>query len=146
MLMTFDDQEKRKGFKHGKLDLLSDSKMEDFFSRGIGGGQSFISQRKTEGEKNPEKSGHHLLYVDGKTIFYLSLYFIFSIFSFVSANNLYGSMETLKLPVSNFRWVPPAERKRMTAESILKIPPQDDIGYAFEVDLEYPEHLHKVNK
>ena len=55
-------------------------------------------------------------------------------------------METLKLPVSGFRWVPAAERKRMTAKSILKIPPQDDIGYAFEVDLEYPEHLHKVNK
>ena len=53
-------------------------------------------------------------------------------------------METLKLPVSGFRWVPANERKRMTAESILKIPPQDDIGYAFEVDLEYPEHLHKV--
>ena len=55
-------------------------------------------------------------------------------------------METLKLPVSGFRWVPANERKRMTAESILKIPPQDDIGYAFEVDLEYPEHLHKVYK
>ena len=55
-------------------------------------------------------------------------------------------METLKLPVSDFRWVPAAERKRMTAKSILKIPPQDDIGYAFEVDLGYPEHLHKVYK
>ena len=54
-------------------------------------------------------------------------------------------METLKLPVSNFRWVSTAEQKRMTAESIIKIPPQDDVGYAFEVDLEYPEHLHEVN-
>ena len=55
-------------------------------------------------------------------------------------------METLKLPVSNFQWVPDNERKRMTAESILKMSAQDDVGYAFEVDLEYPEHLHKVNK
>ena len=80
MLMTYDDQEKRKGFEHGgKLDLLSDPEMEDFFSRGIRGGQSFISQRKTKGEKNPEKAGHHLLYVDGNNIFY---FFLFRILNF----------------------------------------------------------------
>ena len=67
----------------GGLELLSDRKMEEFFSRGIRGGQSFISQRKAEGEKHPEKAGHHLLYVDGKTIFsYLFPYFhIFNFFS-----------------------------------------------------------------
>ena len=75
MLMTYDDREKRKGFEGGRLDLLSDPEMEAFFSRGIRGGQSFISQRKAEGEKFPEKAGHHLLYVDGKTHF-LSFFFI----------------------------------------------------------------------
>lgn len=61
---------------------------------------------------------------------------------FFSANNLYGSMETLKLPVSNFEWV---DVKGWTSQDILDIPPQDDVGYAFEVDLHYPSHLHKVN-
>ena len=52
----------------GALDLFSDPKMEEFFSKGIRGGQSFISQRYAEGENDPEKEGEHLLYVDGKAL------------------------------------------------------------------------------
>ena len=52
--------------KDGCLDLLSDPTMEQFFTRGIRGGQSFISQRYAEGLQNPESPGEHLLYVDGK--------------------------------------------------------------------------------
>ena len=55
-------------------------------------------------------------------------------------------METLKLPVSNFEWVSEKEMRHMTSEYIIKLPAQDDIGYAFEVDLKYPKHLHKVIK
>lgn len=51
-------------------------------------------------------------------------------------------METLKLPVSDFEWV---DVKNWTSQDILRIPPQGDVGYAFEVDLHYPSHLHKVN-
>ena len=54
-------------------------------------------------------------------------------------------METLKLPVSNFKWVPKSEFKRWTAKNIINIPSQDDTGYALEVDLHYPSHLHQVN-
>ena len=54
-------------------------------------------------------------------------------------------METLKLPVSDFKWVPKSEFKRWTAEDIINIPLQGDTGYAFEVDLHYPSHLHQVN-
>ena len=54
-------------------------------------------------------------------------------------------METLKLPVSNFKWVPKSEFKRWTAKDIINMPSQDDTGYAFEVDLHYPSHLHQVN-
>ena len=53
---------------NGYLDLLSDPSMEQFFTKGIRGGQSFISQRYAEGEKNPENAGKHLLYVDGENI------------------------------------------------------------------------------
>ena len=60
------------------------------------------------------------------------------------ANNLYGSMETLKLPVSNFAWVPKDKLQQMTSEYIINLPAQSNVGYAFEVDLTYPDHLHKV--
>ena len=71
MLKSFAEEENGKGC----LDLLSDPTMEQFFSRGIRGGQSFISQRYAEGEKNPEDAGKHLLYVDGKITL---IYFILS--------------------------------------------------------------------
>ena len=53
-------------------------------------------------------------------------------------------METLKLPVSNFVWLTKKEVQHMTAKNIIRLSAQDDIGYAFEVDLQYPNHLHKV--
>ena len=53
-------------------------------------------------------------------------------------------METLKLPVSNFTWLTKKEVRRMSSEDILSLPAQADIGYAFEVDMRYPNHLHKV--
>ena len=60
------------------------------------------------------------------------------------ANNLYGSMETLKLPVSNFAWVPKEKLQQMTSDYIINLPAQSNVGYTFEVDLIYPNHLHKV--
>ena len=54
-------------------------------------------------------------------------------------------METLNLPVSDFEWVAKKDLERLTAKDIIKIPSQDETGYAFEVDLHYPSHLHPVN-
>ena len=54
-------------------------------------------------------------------------------------------METLKLPDSNFEWVAKKDLEKWTAKDIIKIPSQDETGYAFEVDLHYPPHLHPVN-
>ena len=68
MLKSFAEEEKARGnTAGGGLDLFSDPEMEQFFTRGIRGGQSFISQRYAIGEKNPENAGNHLLYVDGKS-------------------------------------------------------------------------------
>ena len=129
----------------GSLDLYSDPEMELFFTRGIRGGQSFISQRYVKGNSDPRKYGDHLLYIDGNfKLYYLKKLFCFNL-SKLLANNLYGSMETLKLPVSNFKWVPKSEFKRWTAKDIINIPSQDDTGWAFQVDLHYPSHLHQVN-
>ena len=49
----------------GALDLYDDPSMEEFFSRGVRGGQSFIATREAQGNDNPETKGDHLLYVDG---------------------------------------------------------------------------------
>ena len=64
MLKSFAEEEGKNGY----LDLFSDPTMEQFFTKGIRGGQSFISQRYAEGENNPKNAGEHLLYVDGKTL------------------------------------------------------------------------------
>ena len=50
----------------GSLDLLHDPDMEQFFNKGIRGGQSFISTRRAKGNEDPKTPGNHLLYVDGK--------------------------------------------------------------------------------
>ena len=65
MLKSFADEEGEDGY----LDLFSDPEMEQFFTKGIRGGQSFISQRYAKGEKNPENAGKHMLYVDGRKHF-----------------------------------------------------------------------------
>ena len=65
MLKSYANEEGENGY----LDLLSDPTMEEFFTKGIRGGQSFISQRYAEGEKNPKNVGKHLLYVDGRKHF-----------------------------------------------------------------------------
>ena len=129
----------------GSLDLYSDPEMERFFTKGIRGGQSFISQRYAKGNSNPRKSGDHLLYIDGNFILYYPIKsFCYNPSNF-SANNLYGSMETLKLPVSDFEWIAKSDFKRWTAKDIIDIPSQGKTGYAFEVDLHYPSCLHPVN-
>ena len=60
------------------LDLYSDPKMEHFFTKGIRGGQSFISQRYVKGNSNPRENGDHLLYIDGN----FKLYYLIKSFCF----------------------------------------------------------------
>ena len=55
-------------------------------------------------------------------------------------------METLKLPVSNFAWVSKEELQQITSKDIMDLPAQSGTGFAFEVDLQYPNYLHKVIK
>lgn len=50
----------------GALDLFDDPSMEEFFSKGVRGGQSFIATREANGNIDPNSKGNHLLYVDGK--------------------------------------------------------------------------------
>ena len=108
-------------------------------------GQSFIAQRYAKRNSNPRKSGDHLLYIDGNFIlYYMIKSFCYDPYNF-SSQQLIWEYGNLKLPVSDFQWVPKTEFKKWTAKDIINIPSQDDTGYAFEVDLHYPSHLHQVN-
>ena len=77
----------------GSLDLYSDPEMEQFLTKGIRGGQSFISQRYAKGNSNPRKSGDHLLYIDGNFI----LYYLIKFFCFEPV-----IFQTTTCTVSNF--------------------------------------------
>ena len=65
---TYEEMKEKPCKFPGSLDLYSDPQMEQFFTRGIRGGQSFISQRYATGNVNPEEEGQHLLYVDGNIV------------------------------------------------------------------------------
>lgn len=62
---------------------------------------------------------------------------------YLDANNLYGWSMMQHLPINEFTWCP---NNQFTVEQIMLIPNDADIGYIFEVDLEYPEHLHDLHQ
>ena len=61
---------------------------------------------------------------------------------YLDANNLYGYAICQYLPYKSFEW----NNYNWTIEDILNIPSDNNIGYLFNVDLEYPKELHdKLN-
>ena len=63
---------------------------------------------------------------------------------YLDANILYGWAMCKKLPVSNFTW---AEDLSIFTESFIKnYDENSDKGYIFEVNVEYPNNLHKLHK
>ena len=48
------------------------------------------------------------------------------------------------LPIGGFMWVEVSEREDWT-QFILDPKDEQNVGYMFEVDLEYPEHLHDLH-
>ena len=57
----------------GSLDLFDQPEMEQFFTKGVRGGQSFIVTRHARGSDDPKSPSDHLLYVDGKFFFSIFL-------------------------------------------------------------------------
>ena len=58
-------------------------------------------------------------------------------------NNLYGFPMCKKLPVSGFKW---ADNLSIFTEDFIKnYDEEDDTGYLFVVDVEYPKNLHKLH-
>ena len=59
------------------------------------------------------------------------------------ANNLYGFAMCKKLPVDGFKWVD--DLSIFTEDFIKNYDQEDDAGYFFVVDVEYPKNLRKLN-
>jgi hypothetical protein len=106
------------------IDLLNDLEMYTFFERGIRGGLTFVNKHHIRSETithENTKLHQHLAYID--------------------ENNLYGSSLCKPLPHSNFSWV--EDVSGFTRDFILGIEEEGEWGYTLEVDLGYPEHLHR---
>ena len=60
---------------------------------------------------------------------------------YFDANNLYGYAMSKKLPITNFKWLDKDEISKFNDELIKKYDENSDIGYIFEVNIEYPKHI-----
>ena len=104
-----------------QLELLSDPYMLLMIQRGIRGGIATISHH--HGKANNEYMGTEFDPTkDSKFISYLD------------ANNLYGWTMSKQLPTSGFEWMTDDELDEWKHLSCI-----------LEVDLEYPEQLHKLH-
>lgn len=118
-----------------ELELLTDANKYLFFERGIRGGVSMVTHRhakannKYMGEQyDPMEENSYIGYLD--------------------ANNLYGWAMSQPLPTGAFKWenAPWSHTlARSTVDWIKNIPADSEIGYVFEVDMDYPEHLHDLH-
>lgn len=111
-----------------QIELLTDIDMLLFVERGIRGGISQCSKRYSKAnnkhmkDHDPNAASKYLMYLD--------------------ANNLYGFSMMQHLPIKDFEW----NQNEFTIEEIMNIPDDASTGYIFEVDLEYPQHLHDKHK
>ena len=112
-----------------ELELLTDNDMLIMFEEGTRIGMCRATYRYAKAnnkymknyDKNIESS--YLMYLD--------------------ANNLYGWSMYKKLPVSDFKWVD--DLSIFTEDFIKNYDEEDDTGYLFVVDVEYPKNLHKLH-
>jgi hypothetical protein len=111
-----------------KLELFTDIDQHLFVESGIRGGISMIVKRHS-------KANNHYLpdYDSAKP----SNYIIYK-----DCNNLYGTSMKYALPTDDFKWLSEDDIDKL---NIMQIPDNSPVGYILEVDLDYPEHLHKLH-
>ena len=108
-----------------ELELISDVDMYLMIEKGLRGGMSVISHRKSEANNkymtsyDPEKPSKYITYLD--------------------ANSLYSWSMIQYLPYGGFKWIDPEmfDLNNVTSES--------ETGHILEVDLLYPKEIHDAN-
>ena len=109
------------------IDLLSDENMVDLIEKGLCGGISMASHNYARANNkylpdyDPSKPSNFIFYVD--------------------MNNLYGAAMKMQLPIRNFMW----SNVEFNESNIMSLSPDNAQGYIFEVDLDYPDHLHDIH-
>lgn len=58
---------------------------------------------------------------------------------------MYGEAMTKYLPISDFQWIESNHELYSNVEAILNLSDDSEYGYIFEVDLNYPKHLHDTH-
>lgn len=112
-----------------KLELISDLAIYELLEKGIRGGLAQCSLRHAEANNkycpyfNDLERSSYLVYLD--------------------CNNLYGYAMTKKLPISEFEFLCQDEINNF---DVKKVSNDDDYGFILEVDLSYPNYLHKKHK
>ena len=108
-----------------ELELISDVDMYLMIEKGLRGGMSVISHRKSEANNkymtsyDPEKPSKYITYLD--------------------ANSLYSWSMIQYLPYGGFKWIDPEmfDLNKVTSDS--------ETGHILEVDLLYPKEIHEAN-
>ena len=109
-----------------EIDLIVDPEMSNFIDSGFLGGVSFARNPYLKAN-NPKCSGYN---PDLPEKYILLL----------DANNLYGHAMKQALPYGGFEWED--ELSQFTEEKIKSLGDCSEIGYMFQVDLDYPQELH----
>jgi hypothetical protein len=113
-----------------KIELFTkeNENMYYFVEKGVRGGISMISNKY--GKANNQYMSD---YDQSKPSTYLQ---------YLDANNLYGWSMSQYLPTCNYKW---ESENDFNETSILSLNDNDEKGYIFEVDLEYPNELHDTH-
>lgn len=110
-----------------ELELLTDVEMVHFFKNSIRGGCSTCVLREAHAnntfcsEYNPKKETSFIVFLD--------------------MVSMYGASMRKPLPQGQFAWLTPLEISEIS-DQLSNLSEDSPIGYIFEVDLEYPQHLH----
>ena len=64
---------------------------------------------------------------------------------YLDANNLYGWATSQKLPIGNFEWIEKDDKSKFDEKFINDYDENSDKGYILELDVEYPNNLHKLH-
>ncbi len=105
-----------------RIGLMSDIEMIHMVKSNIRGGLSFVNNRYFNREEEKKTKGEDVSAV------------------YVDANNLYGAAMRFPMPQGEFEWMDKKQIEQLDIEK--DVNEESEIGYIFEVTLNYPEHLH----
>ena len=109
-----------------KLEKISDIDKYLFIEKGLRGRISYIAKRYAKA--NNKYMNHY----DSKKQLTFTTY--------LDMNNLYGWAKSKYLRYEGFKWL-----KNINEFDVMSINEKSLIGYLLEVDLEYPDELHKLH-